>query len=107
MDSDLVWPLLVRSVTRGCLVISAALGGLAWWVLNQLVVLKGLYFEPVQAIGILAVVVKYIEARGHILGEHRRKGLEDAGGLKVMVAPIKKWLTESWGGKGSTGSSAS
>jgi len=61
----------------------------------------------VQAIGILAVVVKYIEARGHILGEHLRKGLEDAGGLKAMAAPIKKWLDESWGGKGSTGSSAS
>ena len=89
------------------LLISAAIGGPAWWALNQLVVLKGLYFEPVQAIGILAVVVKYIEARGHVLGEHLRKGLEDAGGLKVLAAATKKWLTEGWGRKGSSGSSAS
>lgn len=87
------------------LVISTALGGLTWWILNQLVVIKGLYFEPVQAIGFLALVVKYIEARGHILGEHLRQGIKDAGGLKAMAAATRKWLSGSWGTKGSTGSS--
>ena len=68
------------------LVISVLIGAIAWYSAKQLALSKGLYFEvPVHAIGALALVVKYADARGHMVGEmlrHRWPRLAKWGGMK-------------------------
>jgi hypothetical protein len=58
------------------LAICAVVGVVIWYVAAQLTLWRGVYFDaPVHSIGIMALVIKYIEARGHSLGELIRERL--------------------------------
>lgn len=58
------------------LVICAVVGVVVWYVAVQLALWRSVFFDaPVHAIGIMALVIKYIEARGHSLGELVRERL--------------------------------
>jgi hypothetical protein len=60
------------------LVVSLLIGALGWYAIRQLVLMKGLYPEVwVQELSLIALILKYIDARGHKLGELIRHRLEE------------------------------